>query len=132
MSKVDPRSVTEVDQEIGALIRARRKALGLPMAHVAAKVGVTQQQFQRYETGLSRVSALMLSKVADALEADAADLMPGAPVSAMQSKSAKYDSLAAQLQDVFARIASPRERRLILALAKQFASSTPAKKRAKR
>ena len=54
MGKMDPRSVTEVDREIGAAIRARRKELGLPMAHVAGQVGVSQQQFQKYETGQSR------------------------------------------------------------------------------
>ena len=79
MGKVDPRSVTEVDQEIGAAIRARRKELGLPMAHVAARVGVSQQQFQKYETGQSRVSALMTSKIAVALDSDPADFLPGAP-----------------------------------------------------
>ena len=129
MGKVDPRSVTEVDGEIGAAIRARRKELGLPMAYVASQVGVSQQQFQKYETGQSRVSALMTSKIAVALDTDPAGFLPGAPVPKRGARAHKPDALATQLQEAFARIASTRERRLILALTKRLAAASPARKR---
>ena len=129
MGKMDPRSVTEVDREIGAAIRARRKELGLPMAHVAGQVGVSQQQFQKYETGQSRVSALMTSKIAGALDASPADFLPGASPPKRSARAQNPDGLATQLQDAFARIGSTREKRLILALTKRLASASPAKRR---
>jgi transcriptional regulator with XRE-family HTH domain len=134
MGKVDPRTVTEVDKEIGASLRVRRRELGLPMRFVADKVGVSQQQYQRYEAGLARVSALMLSKIAAALDVEPAQFLPGAPpLKRSEKAAARPDSLATQLQDAFARIQSTRERRLILALTKRFASSAPAaKKKARR
>ena len=131
MGKVDPRSVTEVDGEIGATIRARRKELGLPMAYVAQQVGVSQQQYQKYETGQSRVSALMTSKIGVALDSDPAGFLPGAPVPKRGARAQKPDALATQLQEAFARIASTRERRLILALTKRLAAASPSKKRAR-
>lgn len=131
MGKVDPRSVTEVDGEIGAAIRARRKELGLPMSYVAQQVGVSQQQFQKYETGQSRVSALMTSKIAGALDADPASFLPGAPLPKRGARAHKPDALATQLQEAFARIASTRERRLILALTKRLAAASPTRKRAR-
>ena len=133
MGKVDPRTVTEVDREIGASLRVRRRELGLPMRFIADKVGVSQQQYQRYEAGLARVSALMLSKIAAALDVEPAQFLPGAPPLKRSEKTPRPDSLATQLQDAFARIQSTRERRLILALTKRFASGAPAaKKKARR
>ena len=130
MAKVDPRSVTGVDREIGAKLRERRHELGLPMAHIARQVGVTQQQYQRYETGGSRVSALMLSRISEALNTDAAQFLPGAP-RARQAAKPTADALVMQLMDVFQRIPSTQERRLILALAKRFANKAPGKRRSR-
>jgi hypothetical protein len=71
----------------------------------------------------------MTSKIAAALDADPAEFLPGAPAPKRGSRAAKVDALALQLQEVFARIRSTQERRLILALAKRFASPPTARKR---
>jgi transcriptional regulator with XRE-family HTH domain len=121
MSPPDPRSVTETDGEIGARIREKRRQAGVPMSHVAELVGVTVQQFQKYETGASRISATMLSKVADALAVDAMEFLPGAATRGRARKRSPEDGMAAQLQHAFSQVRSKRERRLILDLVKRFA-----------
>lgn len=130
---VDPRSVTEVDEEIGARIRARRQELGFPQSHVAELVGITFQQLQKYEAGQNRVSAATLLRIAAALRLDASELLPSAARKggARTPKASPEDGLALQLQHAFSRIKSPRERRLILDLAKRLGSDTAMKRKAR-
>lgn len=127
----DPRSVTEVDEEIGARIRARRQELGFPQSHVAELVGITFQQLQKYEAGQNRVSAATLLRIAAALRVEPSDLLPGAARRGAQrpAKATPEDGLALQLQHAFGRIKSARERRLILDLAKRLGSEGTTKRR---
>jgi len=63
-----------VDVAVGARIRLFRKMRGLSQQTLADAVGVTFQQVQKYERGANRVSASMLSRIADALGAPVAEL----------------------------------------------------------
>jgi len=54
--------------EIGALIRKRRKELGLSQEQLSVKVGVSYQQIQRYENGGSMLNVENVQRVANALE----------------------------------------------------------------
>lgn len=67
-------TATEIDVQIGGIIRDRRAALGLTQAELGKAIGVTFQQVQKYERGVNRVSAATLLKVADALQCSVADL----------------------------------------------------------
>lgn len=67
-------TATEIDVQIGGLIRDRRVAVGLTQAELGKAIGVTFQQVQKYERGFNRVSAAALLKVADALQCSVADL----------------------------------------------------------
>ncbi|MBL8537073.1 MAG: helix-turn-helix transcriptional regulator [Hyphomonadaceae bacterium] len=67
MTSTSARDVTEIDAGIGARIRAPRNALKLPLQYVAGLVGVTYQQLQKYESGDNRISAAMLTKIAESL-----------------------------------------------------------------
>lgn len=53
--------------EIGALIRKRRKELGLSQEQLSEKVGVSYQQIQRYENGGSMLNVENVQRVAHAL-----------------------------------------------------------------
>lgn len=55
------------DVAVGNMIRSRRKLMGLTQANLAQQLGITFQQFQKYETGKNRIGAGSLSKVADLL-----------------------------------------------------------------
>lgn len=56
-----------IDSAVGQRIRQRRKSLGLSQTELAVRVGVKFQQVQKYETGVNRVAASRLWKIAEAL-----------------------------------------------------------------
>ncbi|WP_232793197.1 helix-turn-helix domain-containing protein [Caulobacter hibisci] len=53
-----------VDQHVGARLRLARKMRGLPQRVLAAPLGLTFQQIQKYERGANRISASMLYALA--------------------------------------------------------------------
>lgn len=52
---------------IGDLIRLARKAAGLSQMELAERVGISYQQIQKYEKGISGISIARLSQIAEAL-----------------------------------------------------------------
>lgn len=56
-----------VDQHVGRRVRERRLALGLSQSAVAQQIGVTGQQYQKYEKGENRISASRLFDLANCL-----------------------------------------------------------------
>lgn len=52
---------------IGAIIRLTRKTAGLSQMELAERVGISYQQIQKYEKGVSEISVARLSQIADAL-----------------------------------------------------------------
>ena len=63
-----PRSVDAQDAKIGRLVRAQRHKLHLSQSDLAARIGVTFQQVQKYENGTNRISIGRLSRIAEALD----------------------------------------------------------------
>ena len=63
-----PRSVSDMDRQIGARIRAQRLETGMSQERLAEQIGVTFQQIQKYEKGVNRVSASTLHHIAQALD----------------------------------------------------------------
>jgi transcriptional regulator with XRE-family HTH domain len=66
-----------VDVFVGQRIRALRIEQGLSQSAVAAKLGLTFQQLQKYEKGTNRVSASELFQIAEVLGVAVADLFDG-------------------------------------------------------
>lgn len=64
------------DLFVGREIRARRKALGVSQEKLAAALGLTFQQVQKYERGTNRVSASKLFEVAKFLGCLPGDFFP--------------------------------------------------------
>lgn len=69
------RRTTDFDQLLGAVIRARRVALGLSQPDIANACGITFQQVQKYEHGTNRLSASRLSVIGRTLKTSGAELM---------------------------------------------------------
>ena len=65
---IDPRSSGKYDLELGKRIRLRRVELGISQSDLAAKLGVSFQQVQKYEKGVNRVGASRLQQIATALD----------------------------------------------------------------
>jgi len=57
-----------VDRHVGSLIRAKRKALRMSQEELAAALGLTFQQIQKYERGTNRVSSSKLYEIAQKLD----------------------------------------------------------------
>jgi len=57
-----------VDVHVGGRIRVRRLLLGLSQERLAATLGLTFQQIQKYEKGVNRVSASKLFELTRALD----------------------------------------------------------------
>lgn len=122
--------MTEVDKQIGARIRERRRALGYSQAYVADVIGLTFQQVQKYETGATRVAAATLLRIAEVLRTEPAALLPQGRKPALEKAIAPKEALALELQQAFRAITSPRQRRLVLEMARTLgggASKRPIK-----
>lgn len=57
-----------IDIHVGKRLRLRRLLVGASQEQLAADIGVTFQQIQKYERGANRVSASMLWRTAAALK----------------------------------------------------------------
>jgi transcriptional regulator with XRE-family HTH domain len=68
----------DIYRRLGAILRRRRRLLGLTQSQVAASCGTTFQQVQKYEAGLGSVSVSRLFRLADALKTSPADLIAAA------------------------------------------------------
>ena len=66
--------ISETDTLIGKIIRDRRETLKMTQVQLAAGIGVTFQQVQKYERGVNRISAATLLAIAAALNCHVADL----------------------------------------------------------
>jgi transcriptional regulator with XRE-family HTH domain len=64
------RGVTAVDRLIGTRVRARRMEQHVSQQDLAAKIGVTFQQVQKYEKGVNRIGSARLVQIASFLEVD--------------------------------------------------------------
>jgi transcriptional regulator with XRE-family HTH domain len=65
---VSDRLPNAIDRHVASRMRLRRRELGLSQEAVAAALGVTFQQFQKYERTINRISAGALYRIARTLE----------------------------------------------------------------
>jgi len=68
-----------VDLHVGLRLRARRRELGISQDTLAAALGLTFQQVQKYERGTNRVSASKLYAIALTLRAPVSYFFNGLP-----------------------------------------------------
>jgi transcriptional regulator with XRE-family HTH domain len=116
-----------VDRHVGALIRLRRKALGLSQTELGRRVGITFQQIQKYERGTNRVSASTLYEIAEVLATPVPDFFPSSAERKQDDLSRKRIRFVetkegSAIADLFPRIVHGRRRaivNLIRALAAQ-------------
>jgi len=114
MADIDPNDI-----EIGARVRQRREALRLTQQTLAAAIGVTFQQVQKYERGANRISASRLMQIAKTLQVAPAfflrtseDTDEALPTELLQTPG------AVQLLKAYCAIHSSRHREGLLAMAK--------------
>jgi transcriptional regulator with XRE-family HTH domain len=128
-STLDSKLPTRVDKHVSERLRDRRKKLGLTQEELAERVGVTFQQFQKYENGANRISAGRLFQLAVALDTGIPYFYEGlqsvsrALLRGVAEEAAEFegpdDVETTDLVMTFRSIADPAARRAVLALAKK-------------
>ncbi len=113
---------TPIDHAVGVQIRSLRRAAGMTLKDLGQAIGVSWVQFQRYETGVSRVTASRLFAISDALgvRVDSLNVDPGEPKAPPATQTRRHES--AELARVFNTISDPRHRLAIIALAHAIAA----------
>jgi transcriptional regulator with XRE-family HTH domain len=64
-----------IDREMGARLRSTRQVLGIGQQILAKKVGVSFQQIQKFAKGINRLSAGMLVRICQSLEASPMEIL---------------------------------------------------------
>ncbi|MGE5546049.1 MAG: helix-turn-helix domain-containing protein [Solirubrobacterales bacterium] len=117
-----------VDVHVGARVKLRRVLLGLTQIELAAAIGMTFQQVQKYERGTNRISASMLHRIARQLDVPVGfffdDMPDGASPSPGPDEVGRRESL--QLIRHFHGLPQP-VRRQVYQLVKALEGELPAK-----
>ncbi|MDJ0894485.1 MAG: helix-turn-helix transcriptional regulator [Alphaproteobacteria bacterium] len=115
-----------VDRHVGSRIRIRRKLLKFSQKDLAARLGLSYQQVQKYENGSNRVSASVLHRMAHCLGVSILYFFEGAPVpnpSALQAPADPMDKpLAVEMMLQFSRIDDAHLRAALVDLVRKMAA----------
>jgi len=102
-----------VDGHIGSRLRERRRALGLSQAQLAARMGFTPPQINRYEHGTTRLSAGGLWRAAEALEVPPSFFFDGLGEHPKTPETAELEATAVLIARLLRRIAPRVRERLV-------------------
>lgn len=116
--RTNNRSPTTMDHAVGMKIRTLRRAAGMTLRDLGEAVGVSCVQFQRYETGASRISASRLFAIGGVLgvRIDSLIAETDSPDSEPISRLSRGEN--AELARLFKSISDPRHRQAIIGLAR--------------
>ncbi|MCR5878814.1 helix-turn-helix domain-containing protein [Phenylobacterium sp. J367] len=117
-----------VDRHVGMRMRLRRKALGISQDRLAAALGMTFQQVQKYERGTNRVSASKLWEAARALKTTVSWFYEGLPeddgeVATSPNEGFLSSNDGLDLARAFPDIGDARTRRKIVELVRALADA---------
>ncbi len=133
--KDEPKNPHAVDLYVGGRVRMRRRAMGVSQETLAADLGLTFQQVQKYERGANRVSASKLYEIARSLQTPIAFFFEGlgdptsadaydAPDTSVHEFLMTNEGM--ELAAVFPRVRKSRLRRRILDLVRTMADEDEA------
>lgn len=98
-------------RHIGNLIRIARKTAGLSQMGLAERIGVSYQQVQKYEKGLSEISISRLSQIAHALNMPMSKFIPDDEKMMVSESISLYGTLSddeVELLKLFRKIKSKK------------------------
>jgi len=130
------KATSHFDGLVGERIRTRREQLGLSQTDVGHRLGISCQQFRKYEIGENRISVARMRQIAGVLEAPLSFFLEeaGAPATktsaALFSTAGQFISLLQQrdLVNAFTRISSSEVRQGLVDLAKAMAAAEPSER----
>ncbi len=111
-----------IDRHVGARVRERRVMLGLTQSQAAELIGVTYQQWHKYEKGLNRVAASRLSSVAQALGVEVGHFFAGLDGDARPLAPTPPQRLLLELARDFVALPSRKHQEALCHLARALAN----------
>ena len=99
-----------IDVHVGQAVRRLRKARGVSQEALAAALGLTFQQVQKYENGANRVSASKLFQISRFLQVEVSAFFEGAPMD--DAPTLTPNARVKPLEDRIARL-EPKRRHLV-------------------
>jgi transcriptional regulator with XRE-family HTH domain len=132
---VGAKDPNEIDRLVGSRVRQRRMQLGMSQEGLAAALGITVPQVQKYEKGINRIGASRLHRIAGLLGvpittffeahtgAQASETGAGVAEGHDQPDPSVFaDRETLALAQAFSRITRPELRRALLQLVHTIAS----------
>lgn len=124
---VQTKRADETDITVGANIRRIRELRRMPQEKLAAAIGVTFQQVQKYEKGANRVSASKLALIAQALACTITDLFGDTIAETVDSLSLpRLSRHALRVAVAFDAIPDDRQRLYVMRLVESMGNPPPA------
>lgn|SRR5262249_1005705 len=122
-----------IDRQVGNKVRMRRLMLGWSQEKLAEALGLTFQQVQKYERGISRISASRLQHMATALQVPIEFFFDGVPQSKATTTVPDLSEFLATLEGLslikaFMAIQKPTLRRRIVDLVESVADDQTGKR----
>ena len=102
-----------VDAHVGRRLRERRRGLGFSQAQLAARLGFTPAQINRYEHGATRLSAAGLWRAAQALGVSPGYFFDGLDERGAPAGDPALEALALQLARLLGELSDPVQQKLI-------------------
>jgi transcriptional regulator with XRE-family HTH domain len=69
----------QIQQAVGALIQAKRKAIGMSQETLSAAIGLSRSSIANIECGRQKIGVPLLYQIADLLQTTPHDLLPPLP-----------------------------------------------------
>lgn len=131
------KSPNPTDKHVGARVRMRRMMLGLSQEKLAAGLGLTFQQVQKYEKGTNRIGASRLQQIAGVLQVPVSFFFEGQPHACEVQFTASADEHHAitgflttadgiAIARAFGRIHDPKLKRAIAHMVEQIVEAAAA------
>jgi len=120
-----------IDVHVGSRIKLRRKMRGMSQQKLAAGLGITFQQVQKYEKGTNRVGSSRLQNIANILGVPVSYFFDEAPATAPSNGAFEPDAVTQflsssegiELNTAFVKIGDPKVRAKVIALVKSLGDS---------
>jgi transcriptional regulator with XRE-family HTH domain len=116
------RRVQDADRHVGMRLRERRMTLGMTQQQLAELIGVTYQQAYKYETGLNRLAAGQLWRMAQGLGVEVDYFFAGLG-SQPASKPTRRQLLLLKLTRSFLAIPDPLRQAALCEVARALATA---------
>ena len=116
------RRVQDADRHVGMRLRERRIMLGMTLQQLAEVIGVTYQQAHKYETGLNRLTAGQLWRMAQALGVKVDYFFAGLGGKPGVFKPTGWQRLLPKLTRSFLAISDPRRQTVLCDVARALAN----------